>query len=119
VVRHRRGQDGNRSVKRTLRRFVPLFLGVLALAGCGGGGGKSPAEKLADCLNAQGYSVTVSGDTISGSSPGGTDFKATIRDDKLTIDDSGNPGGPGTGLSDDERTNIELCTDARFSPTAG
>jgi hypothetical protein len=92
---------------------------VLALAGCGGGGGKSPAEKLAECLNDQGYSVTASGDTVIGSSPGGTDFKATIRDDKLTIDDSGNPGGPGTGLSDNERTNIELCTDARFSPTAG
>jgi hypothetical protein len=95
-----------------------LLLAVLALAGCGGGGGgKSPAESMADCLNGQGYDVAASGDTVTGSSPGGVDFTATLKDDKLTIDDSGI--GPGVGLSDQERTTVELCTDERFKSRSG
>ena len=89
------------------------------LAGCGGGGdsGSSPTQELADCLNAQGYDVTASGDEVKGSSPGGAEFTATLKDDKLTIDDSASQAG--TGLGDQERTSIELCTDERFRPATG
>ena len=98
--------------------LAPLVLAVLALAGCGGGGGgKSPAESLADCLNGQGWDVTANGDSVSGTSTGGTEFTATLKDDKLTIDDSAN--GPGQGLADQERTNIQLCTDERFKSRSG
>jgi hypothetical protein len=101
-------------------RFTLVLVAAAALTGCGGGGSSSlsPAQSLADCLNQQGYDVTASGDTVRGTSPGGVEFTATLRDEKLTIDDSQNPGGPGTGISDQERTSIEMCTDPRFRPTS-
>jgi hypothetical protein len=103
---------------RRIRARLALLLLAALLAGCGGGGGgdDSPAAKLADCLNGQGYSVTAAGDSVSGSAPGGAEFTATLQDDRLTIDDSASPAG--TGLSDQERTSIELCTDARFRPAS-
>jgi hypothetical protein len=98
--------------------LFPLVLAAVLFAGCGGGGGgSSAADDLADCLNGQGYSVTAAGDTVTGSSPGGAEFTATLKDDTLSIDDSASPAG--TGLSDQERTSIELCTDDRFRPASG
>jgi hypothetical protein len=85
-----------------------MLFAALVLAGCGGQS-KSTAEIVADCLNEQGFLVQASDTTVSGSSPGGINFTVTFEDGKPVIDDSGNPGGPGQGLSDQERTKIELC----------
>jgi hypothetical protein len=101
-------------------RLAVLLAAAALLAGCsggGGGGGNSAADDLAECLNGQGYSVTAAGDSVTGTSPGGAEFTATLEDDKLTIDDSASLAG--TGLSGQERTAIELCTDDRFRPAAG
>jgi len=52
-----------------------------------------------------------------GAGAGSAEFTATLKDDKLTIDDSASQAG--TGLGDQERTSIELCTDDRFRPASG
>ena len=61
--------------------------------------------------------MTADGDEVTGSAPGGAEFTATLKDDKLTIDDSASQAG--TGLGDQDRTSMELCTDERFQPTSG
>jgi hypothetical protein len=64
------------------------FVAVLALAGCGSA--KSPAQRVADCLNAHSFLVQASGTRVEGSSPGGINFSVSVAG---RIDDSGNPGG--------------------------
>jgi hypothetical protein len=61
---------------------------VLALSACGSA--KSPARRLADCLNARSFLVQASGTRVEGSSPGGVNFTVSVAG---RIDDSGNPGG--------------------------
>jgi hypothetical protein len=104
-------------MRSTWARLTPLVAAALLFAGCGGGGGgDSDVQKLADCLNEQGYDVTAEDDSVTGSSPGGAEFTATLKDGNLTIDDSASQAG--TGLADQEHTSIEMCTDARFRPAS-
>jgi hypothetical protein len=78
------------------------FVAVLVLAGCGSA--KSPAQRLADCLNARSFLVQASGARVDGSSPGGVNFSVSVAG---KIDDSGNPGG--RRLSRAERRSIRGC----------
>jgi hypothetical protein len=75
---------------------------MLALAACGGA--KSPAQRLADCLNAHSFLVQPSGGRVEGSSPGGINFSVSAAG---RIDDSGNPGG--RRLARLDRRSIEAC----------
>jgi hypothetical protein len=75
---------------------------VLALAACGGA--KSPAQRLADCLNARSFLVQASGARVEGSSPGGINFSVSVAG---RIDDSGNPGG--RRLAAVDRGSIRAC----------
>jgi hypothetical protein len=75
---------------------------VLILAGCGSA--KTPAERIADCLNKRSFLVQASGTRIEGSSPGGVNFAVSVAG---RIDDSGNPGG--RRLSRSDRRSIEAC----------
>jgi hypothetical protein len=61
---------------------------VLIAAGCGGS--KSPAVRLADCLNGKGFLVQPATGKVVGTSPGGIAFSVTPSG---VIDDRGNPGG--------------------------
>jgi hypothetical protein len=72
------------------------------LAGCGSA--KTPAERLADCLNAKGFLVQANGLRADGSSPSGVNFTVSVAG---PIDDSGNPGG--RRLSAGERRSIRAC----------
>ena len=98
----------------TWARLTPLLaLRQLLFAGCGGGGGGGSAvQKLADCLNEQGYDVTARATASRAARPAAPSSRRRSKDDKLTIDDSASQAG--TGLADQERTSIEMCTDARF-----
>ena len=78
------------------------FVAVLALAGCGSS--KSPAQRLAGCLNAHSFLVQTSGSRVEGSSPGGINFSVSVAG---RIDDSGNPGG--RRLSRLDRRSIGAC----------
>jgi hypothetical protein len=75
---------------------------VLVLAACGSA--KSPAQRLADCLNARSFLVQASGARVEGSSPGGVNFAVSVAG---RIDDSGNPGA--RRLSDQARAAIRVC----------
>ena len=75
---------------------------MLVVAACGSA--KSPAERLADCLNARSFLVQASGARVEGSSPGGVNFTVTVAG---RIDDSGNPGG--RRLSRGDRRSIRAC----------
>jgi len=75
---------------------------ALALGGCGGA--KSPAQRLADCLNARSFLVQASGARVEGSSPGGVNFAVSVAG---RIDDSGNPGA--RRLSRLDRRSVETC----------
>jgi hypothetical protein len=75
---------------------------VLVLAACGSA--KSPAQRLADCLNARSFLVQASGARVEGSSSGGVNFAVSVAG---RIDDSGNPGG--RRLSRLDRRSIEAC----------
>ena len=75
---------------------------MLALSACGSA--KSPAERLADCLNARSFLVQASGGRVEGSSPGGVNFAVGVTG---RIDDSGNPGG--RRLSPADRRSVEAC----------
>jgi hypothetical protein len=74
---------------------------VLLLAACGSA--KSPAQRLADCLNARSFLVQASGARVEGSSPGGVNFTVSAG----LVDDSGNPGG--RRLSRVDRASIRAC----------
>jgi hypothetical protein len=78
------------------------FVAVLALAACGSA--KSPAERIADCLNAHSFLVQASGARVDGSSPGGVNFSVSVSG---RIDDTGNPGG--RRLSRADRLSIRAC----------
>ena len=78
------------------------FVAVLALAACGGT--KSPAQRLADCLNARSFLVQANGGRVDGSSPGGINFTVSVGG---RIDDSGNPGA--RRLSKPARAAIRTC----------
>jgi hypothetical protein len=75
---------------------------VLVLAACGTA--KTPAERVANCLNARGFLVQASGSRVEGSSPGGVNFAVSVAG---RIDDAGNPGG--RRLSRPDRRSIEAC----------
>jgi hypothetical protein len=75
---------------------------VLVLAACGSA--SSPAQRLADCLNARSFLVQASGARVDGSSPGGVNFTVSAAG---RIDDSGNPGGRRLSLVD--RRSIKAC----------
>ena len=85
------------------RRALPL-VAVLVLTACGAA--KSPAQRLADCLNARSFLVQANGARVEGSSPGGVNFtvSATGR-----IDDTGNPGR--RRLAPADRRSIHSCLD--------
>jgi hypothetical protein len=76
---------------------------VLALAGCGGKA-KSPAVRIADCLNGKGFLVQPATGQIVGTSPRGVAFTVTVGG---RIADGGNPGG--RRLSGAERRAIRGC----------
>jgi hypothetical protein len=75
---------------------------VLVLAACGSA--KTPAQRLADCLNAHNFLVQASGARVDGSSPGGVSFSVSVAG---RIDDSGNPGG--RRLAPSDRRSIRAC----------
>ena len=75
---------------------------MLALSACGSA--KSPAERLADCLNARSFLVQAADARVEGSSPGGVNFTVGVGG---RIDDSGNPGG--RRLSRIDRRSIDAC----------
>jgi hypothetical protein len=75
---------------------------VLALAACGSA--KSPAQRIADCLNARSFLVQASAALVDGSSPGGVNFSVSVSG---RIDDSGNPGG--RRLAPSDRRSIRAC----------
>jgi len=75
---------------------------VLVLAACGSA--SSPAQRLADCLNARSFLVQASGARVDGSSPGGVNFTVSVTG---RIDDSGNPGG--RRLARIDRRSILAC----------
>jgi hypothetical protein len=75
---------------------------VFVLAGCGSA--KTPAERVANCLNARSFLVQASGNRVEGSSPGGVNFRVNVGG---RIDDSGNPGG--RRLARLDRRSIEAC----------
>ena len=89
-----------------IRRLLVLA-GVIAFAACGGS--KTPAERVAECLNRQGFLVQSSGSRVEGTSPGGIAFKVAAATG--AIDDSGNPGGG--RLSKRARAEIRACLPAR------
>ena len=74
------------------------------LAGCGGGA-KTPAERLAGCLNDQNFLVGVAGGRVEGTSPDGIAFSIVAASG--AIDDADNPGG--RRLSAGERRSIRAC----------
>jgi hypothetical protein len=73
------------------------------LAGCGGS--KTPAERIADCLNAKTFLVGAAGGRVEGTSPDGVAFSIAVASG--AIDDGGNPGG--RRLSPGERRSIRAC----------
>jgi hypothetical protein len=73
------------------------------LAGCGHS--KTPAERLADCLNAKQFLVEAAGGLVEGTSPRGVGFSVTAASG--AIDDRGNPGG--RRLSAADRRAIKAC----------
>lgn len=75
---------------------------MLVLAACGSA--KTPAERIADCLNKQSFLVQASGTRVEGSSPGGVNFSVSVAG---RINDSGNPGG--RRLAPLDRRSIEAC----------
>jgi hypothetical protein len=75
---------------------------VLVLAACGAA--KTPAERIANCLNKRSFLVQASGSHVEGSSPGGINFSVSVAG---RINDSGNPGGRRLARSD--RRSIEAC----------
>jgi len=77
---------------------------VLALAGCGGGS-KTPAQRLADCLNEKDFLVGAAGGRVEGTSPAGVAFSVVVASG--AIDDGGNPGGRRLALR--ERKSILAC----------
>ena len=114
----RRACDGRRRCFRRTPRFqssLRHLLGrsrgliVLALAvGFAGCGGTSKPQTVAGCLNdVHGFLVAGGDRRVSGQSPSGVTFALRIRGRRVTIDDSGNPGG--ARLSSQERSAIERC----------
>ena len=75
---------------------------MLALAACGST--KSPAERIAACLNARSFLVQASGSRVEGSSPGGINFTLSVSG---LVNDAGNPGG--RRLSRNDRRSIAAC----------
>jgi hypothetical protein len=82
---------------------------VLALAAAGCGGPKTPAEKVAGCLNDDRFLVQADGGRVRGSSPGGIVFTVVVATRR--IDDRTNPGG--RRLSPAERGAINGCLERR------
>jgi len=76
---------------------------VLALAACGGT--KTPAQRLADCLNGDGFLVGTARGRVEGTSPGGVAFSVVVASG--VIDDRGNPGG--RRLAARDRRSIRVC----------
>ena len=78
---------------------------MLALAAAGCGGSKTPAEKVAGCLNHQRFLVQADGGSVRGSSPGGIVFAVVVATGR--IDDATNPGG--RRLSATDRGAVNGC----------
>ena len=93
-----------------MRRSLAL-LAAVALAGCGGS--ESRAERVADCLNEQGWLVSAEGERVLGTTDGGVGFVVELAGGRVAIDDSGNPpateGAEPATLSSAERAAIEEC----------
>jgi hypothetical protein len=75
----------------------------LVLAGCGGRT-KTPAVRIADCLDGKDFLVQPATGQVVGTSPRGVAFRVTIGG---RIADGGNPGG--RRLSPAERRTIRGC----------
>jgi hypothetical protein len=87
---------------------VPILVAVLALAACGGNE-KTPAERVADCLNAEAFLVQADGARVEGTSPAGIAFSVAVRSGR--IDDAGNPAR--RRLARRDRSAIERCLERR------
>jgi hypothetical protein len=74
------------------------------LAGCGGSS-KTPAQRIADCLNAKSFLVEAADGRVDGTSRDGVAFTVAVASGR--IDDHGNPGG--RRLSPGERRSIQGC----------
>jgi hypothetical protein len=91
---------------------------LLALAGCGGGGSKTPAEAAANCLESHDFDAQPEGDTqVYGTSPTGITFTLTIGAKGFTINDFENPpatlGGEPQRLKPTERQIVRGCAAER------
>jgi hypothetical protein len=73
------------------------------LAGCGSS--KTRAQRLADCLNGDGFLVGAAGGRVEGTSPGGIAFSVVAASG--AIDDRGNPGR--RRLAARDRRSIQAC----------
>jgi len=82
---------------------------VLALAAAGCGSTKTPAEKVAGCLNDDRFLVQASGGRVRGSSPGGIVFTVVVASGR--IDDAANPGR--RRLTAADRADIGRCLERR------
>ena len=102
-----RSLSRTRTTSRNPRRLTPVALlltALLALAGCGGSS-KTPAQRIADCLNGKSFLVEAADGRVEGTSPDGVAF--TLAAASGRIDDHGNPGE--RRLSPGERTSIQAC----------
>ena len=74
-----------------MRRLLPLVLGLVLLAGCGGGDGETgggthtetlpPGPEATDvCLGERGFSLRPAASGVSAISPGGAEFTITFFD---------------------------------------
>ena len=82
---------------------------MLAIAAAGCGGSKTPAEKVAGCLNDARFLVEAAGGSVSGSSPGGITFTVVVSTGR--IDDRSNPGE--RRLTAADRAEIGRCLERR------
>jgi len=114
-----------------LRKSPPVVLAAVAAlaAGCGGGD-RSAAASVADCLNGYGgFLVQPSGDSVAGQAPSGLTFslrlytspgparaaaasksrKTTAVAGRAVVDFGGNPGVPPPRLSRRGLSEIRAC----------
>ena len=82
---------------------------MLALAAAGCGSSKTPAEKVAGCLNHDRFLVQADGGDVRGSSPGGIVFTVVVATGR--IDDATNPDR--RRLSAADRGAISTCLERR------